>query len=75
MSFMHLEEKKQVCGYKMRYQTDSKKQEDVKRADGGTVSKLECRVPFHNKSQTQLQTAQGYNPFLEKGFCGEPFLP
>lgn len=49
---MHLEEEKQVCGYKMRYQTDSKKQEDVKRADGGTVSKLECRVPFHNKSQT-----------------------
>lgn len=22
-----------------------------------------------------LRAAQGYNPFLEKGFCGEPFLP
>ena len=34
-----------------------------------------CRIRLTRRHQTLLQAAQGYNPFLGKGFCGEPFLP
>lgn len=85
--FVHLQEK-QVVGCKLRCQANPRNRMSVvahrmwSLCDPLDQTKglkrrqtFVCCVLFHKKSQTLLQAAQGYNPFLEKGFCGEPFLP